>query len=132
MGLGPNKDRAAQEFIEAMRARLEADEPGLGANVDQPSVKGNLGALGEAVYNIATVHAETLSDATQDTAFWQWINDVDEWLQEMAAWQQGVTQAFADWAAAGAPDQGLKTAIGALTGPGAPPKPPTSLKGKIQ
>lgn len=132
MGLGPDKETAKGEFVEAMRARLEAQEPGLGDNVDEPSVNDNLGALGEAVYKIATVHAETLSDSTQDNDFWQWISDVDDWLQDMAQWQQGVTQAFADWAAAGAPNQGLKTDISGLTGPGAPPTPPTSLKGKIR
>lgn len=132
MGLGPNKEIAKQEFIAAMRARLEAQETGLGANVDDPSVSANLGALGEAVYKIATVHAETRSDATADSAFWQWVGDVDNWLQDLATWQQGVTQAFADWAAAGAPNQGLKADIAALSGPGAPPSPPTSLKGKIK
>lgn len=132
MGLGPDKEIAKQEFIAAMRARLEAEQPGLGANVDDPSVGANLGALGEAVYKIATFHAETRSDAAADSAFWQWISDVDNWLQDLAAWQEGVTQAFAAWAAAGAPDQALKADIAALSGPGAVPSPPTSLKGKIK
>ncbi|OKY74266.1 MAG: hypothetical protein BM485_14685 [Desulfobulbaceae bacterium DB1] len=132
MGLGPNKNTAKQEFVEAMRARLEAQEAGLGANVDEPSVNDNLGALGEAVYRILTVHAETLSNDGTDHAFWQWVEDVDTWLGRMASWQLGVNQAFSNWAAAGAADLQLKTAITGLQGPGTPPAPPAQLKGKLK
>lgn len=132
MGLGPNKDIAKQEFIEAMRARLEAQEAGLGANVDEPSVNANLAALGEAVYRIITVHAETLSDDGTDHAFWQWVEDVDQWLRRLASWQQGVNTAFTNWAAAGAADLQLKTAITGLQAPGTLPAPPAGLKGKIK
>lgn len=132
MGLGNDKTIAKNEFVSAMRARLESDQPGLGANVDDPSVNANLGALGEAVYRIATVHAETRSDAAADSAFWQWVTDVDEWLHDLAAWRQGVTKAFADWTAAGAADQKLKADIAALNAPGSLPGPPTFMKGKIK
>ena len=132
MGLGPDKEISKTEFIEAMRARLETQEPGLGDNVDDPSVSANLGALGEAVYKIATVHAETYSNATDDIEFWQWVEDVDEWLHDLADWQQGVTQAFSDWAAAGAANISLKSDITSLSAPGSLPTPPTFLKGRIK
>lgn len=132
MGLGPDKEISKTEFIEAMRARLEAQESGLGANVDDPSVDANLGALGEAVFKIATEHAETLSDATDDNEFWQWVEDVDNWLQNLADWQQGITQAFTSWAAAGAANLSLKTDVTSLTAPGSLPSPPTSQKGRIK
>lgn len=131
MGLGPNKEKAKTEFVEAMRVRLEAQEAWLGANVDEPSVNANLGALGEAVYRTLTVHAETLADNTTDHAFWQWVADVDRWLRDLALWQQGVDQAFTNWAAGGAADLQLKNDISALPGPGTPPAPPVRLKGKI-
>ncbi|MFH1217120.1 MAG: hypothetical protein V1706_11530 [Pseudomonadota bacterium] len=132
MGLGPNKNITKHEFIEAMRARLEAQEAGLGANVDEQSVSDNLGALGEAVYKIATVHAETLSDDATDHAFWQWVEDVDNWLHKLASWQQGVNQAFSAWAASGTANLQLKSAITALQSPGSLPAPPEELKGKIK
>ncbi|MFZ5758619.1 MAG: hypothetical protein ACOY32_03185 [Thermodesulfobacteriota bacterium] len=131
MGLGPNKEKAKTAFVEAMRARLEAQEAGLGANVDEPSVNANLGALGEAVYRTLTVHAETLADNTTDHTFWQWVADVDRWLRDLALWQQGIDQAFTNWAASGAADLQLKNDISALPGPGTPPAPPVRLKGKI-
>ncbi|MFZ5765286.1 MAG: hypothetical protein ACOY4H_06780 [Thermodesulfobacteriota bacterium] len=131
MGLGPNKEKAKTEFVEAMRTRLEAQEAGLGVNVDEPSVNANLGALGEAVYRTLTVHAETLADTTTDHAFWQWVADVDRWLRDLALWQQGIDQAFTNWTASGAADQQLKNDISALPGPGTPPAPPVRLKGKI-
>lgn len=132
MGLGPDNTIAKNEFIAAMRARLESEQAGLGANVDDPSVSANLGALGQAVYRIATAHAETRSDATADSAFWQWITDVDDWLHALAAWRQGVTKAFADWTAAGTADQKLKADIAALSPPGSLPARPTFMKGKIK
>ncbi len=132
MGLGPDKEISKTEFVEAMRARLEDQEAGLGANVDDPSVSANLGALGEAVFKIATEHAETLSDATGDSEFWQWVLDVDNWLHDLADWQQGVNQAFTDWAAAGAANIALQTAITSLSAPGSLPTPPTSQKGRIK
>lgn len=132
MGLGTNKDICKTEFVEAMRARLEAEQPGLGDNVDEPSVSANLGALGEAVYKIATVHAETFSDGAADSDFWQWVDEVDQWLRDLAAWQNGVSQAFAAWSPPDPAGQSLKAAITALTGPGAVPSPPTELKGKIR
>jgi hypothetical protein len=132
MGLGSDKTIAMNEFVAAMRARLESEQAGLGANVDDKSVSENLGALGQAVYRIATVHAETRSDTTADSAFWQWIIDVDDWLHDLAAWRQGVTKAFADWTAAGTANQKLKADIAALSAPGSLPSPPTFMKGKIK
>jgi hypothetical protein len=124
---------AKKEFIEAMRVRLEAKQSGLGKNVDLPDVQDNLGALGQAVYRIATVFAETRSDATTDSAFWQWVGQVNDWLADLRAWQQGVADAFATWVPENSSEQQLKKAIQTVPDPGAPPAlAPTKLMGKVE
>ena len=133
MGLGSDEETCKNEFIEAMRARLEAEEPGSGANVDEPAVQENLGALGLAVFSILTVHAETISNLSTDNDFWQWVADVNTWLSELENWQQGVAQAFASWTPVQPAEQDLKTALLAVPSPGsAPTQAPTTLKGKIE
>lgn len=133
MGLGPDREISKNEFIEAMRDRLEAEEPGLGANVDKPSVQENLGALGQAVYRIITVHAETESNSSTDEDFWQWVADVNTWLSKLENWQKGVAQAFADWTPTNLNDQALKDAITTLPSPGSSPGLTSGiLKGKIK
>ncbi|MBV7328175.1 hypothetical protein KFU94_07920 [Chloroflexi bacterium TSY] len=133
MGLGNDNTISKTEFVDAMRVRLEAEQSGLGANVDDPSVQENLGALGQAVFRIATVHAETFSDGGTDDAFWQWITDVNAWLSGLATWQQGVAQAFDDWAPTQPAEQALKDKLIAVPSPGSPPmQPPTNLRGKIE
>jgi len=133
MGLGPDNTICKTEFVEAMRARLEAEEPGLGANVDDPSVQENLGALGQAVFQIATVHAEMVSDGVTDAAFWQWIIDANAWLSALATWQQGIAQAFVDWMPTQPAEQALRADLIAVPSPGSPPVfTPTNLRGKIE
>jgi hypothetical protein len=133
MGLGPNKEISKNEFIEAMRVRLEADEPGLGANVDKPDVQKNLGALGLAVFRIATVHAETISDSSTEEDFWDWVSEVNAWLLKLETWQEEVVEAFTNWSPTSTEDQNLRTAIIGAESPGSPPaQAPTVLKGKIK
>ncbi len=133
MGLGPDHEIAKGEFVEAMRARLEAMQEGLGENVDEPDVNANLGALGEAVYRIATVQANTSSSAIEDAQFWSWVNDVNAWLGMLSAWQVGMVQAFESWVPTDPQDQALKATIIALADPGLPPADgPTSLTGRIE
>jgi hypothetical protein len=132
MGLGSDNTVCKDVYVETMRARLESDEPGLGAAVDKPGAQKNLGAYGEALYRIATEHAETFSDPDADADFWTWIAAVEAWLADMAAWQQGMAAAFNNWDAHGAADQQLKTAITSLSNPASPPPAPASLQGKIR
>jgi hypothetical protein len=116
-----------------MRARLIADDPGAGANVDQPAIQANLGALGLAVYRIATVHAETVSDAATDAAFWQWVADVQAWLAALSAWQNSVAQAFAAWAPTVPAERTLQAKLTQSPAPGAPPVlAPTALQGRLE
>lgn len=123
MSLTP--DNCQQAFVDAMR-------PIAKENVDMAAVKANLGALGFAVLTIATQHAQPVSDVGTDATFWQWIQDIEKWLQALSQWQTGVAQAFANWAPTQVPDVSLKTALQGVPGPGAPPpSPPASLTGKI-
>ncbi len=131
MALTPDNCKAA--FVDAMRARLIADDPTLGANVDNDGVQKNLAALGEATRTILTADAEVLSNAAADPAFWPWMAAVNTWLGKISTWQQGVTSAVNAWAPTLPADQAFRTALLNLAAPGAPPAPaPTSLKGKIQ
>ena len=131
MSLGADNVVCKNEFVDAMRERLNAD--GLpGSNVDLPDVNKNLAALGQAVFRIATVHAQTTSSAAQDAAFWTWIAGVAAWLTAVDAWQNGVTTAFTTWVPAPAAETALRTAVLAVPAPGAPPAPvPTSLAGRV-
>ena len=125
MSLGLDNTICLQEFMEQMRP-IAGKNPKTGKdNVEDPQVKPNFGALGQAVYNIATMHAETTSDATNDAAFWKWVAALD-------TWQKGVVQAFTAWAPAQPDGQALKTAILAVPTPQSTSAPaPTTLKGKI-
>ncbi|HEY9830332.1 MAG TPA: hypothetical protein V6D26_07125 [Stenomitos sp.] len=126
MTLGTDNTTCKTEFKEAMR-------PIAGANVDRPDIDPNFGALGQAVFRIATVYAETTSDFSLDPAFWQWISNTNAWLQSLSTWQKGVSQALTNWTPTQPAEQALKTALTALPQPGNPPTPaPTLLKGKIQ
>jgi hypothetical protein len=132
MGLGPDREICKTEFVEAMRARLIAEDPSAGANVDTPPIQANFGALGQAIYRIATVHAETASDAASDAAFWQWVSDVNAWLAALSNWQNGVALAFAAWAPTLPAEQALRAALTAVAGPGVlPAVTPTGLRGRI-
>lgn len=131
MSLGTDNAVCKSEFVDAMRQRLNDD--GLnGGNVDDPSVNKNFGALAEAVFRIATVHAQTTSSSAADAAFWQWVSDVAAWLGAVDAWQNGVTAAFTAWTPATAPEIALKTALLAVPAPGpAPVAAPAALGGRI-
>ena len=118
MSLGPDNTICQKAFVDAMR-------PIAGDNVDLPQVNANLGALGLAVYNILTQDAETGSNSTIDTTFWQWIVALD-------AWQRGVVQAFTNWQPTQPDGLALKAAILAVPTPQSASVPaPTGLKGKI-
>lgn len=133
MSLGPDNAVAATAFVEAMRARLVAQDPALGPNVDDPAVRPNLEALGEAVFRIATVHAETVADSASDAQFWAWVAGVQTWVTALAAWQTGVRAAFAAWTPTQPAEQALKTALLAVAVPPAPPAAaPTALRGTIE
>jgi hypothetical protein len=132
MGLGPDNAICKTEFVEAMRARLMQDDPELGATVDKPGAQKTLGAQAEAVYQIATVHAESFSDAGADAAFWQWMADLEEWLHSLSDWQSGVRQAFQNWAPVTPAEQNVRASLLAVPSPGAVPSPPDSLQGKIR
>jgi hypothetical protein len=132
MPLGSDNTVCAGEFVEAMRARLDALSPPAGGNVDDSNVKPNLVALGQAVFRILTADAQTFSDASSDAAFWLWVASVNAWLGRLSAWQVGVAAAFSGWAPATAPDLALKTALTAVVAPGAPPTAPSSLTGVVK
>jgi hypothetical protein len=132
MSLGPDNQICKDEFIEAMRQRLMADDPAMAGNVDQEDVQKNLGALGLAVYRIATVHADVRADAAADPDFWDWVADVDAWMQAMATWQSGVRAAVQAWSPTQPAEQDLRDALLALADPGAPPPAPSELRGKIE
>lgn len=133
MALGSDNTICKNELIEAMRARLTADDPATAAGVDREDVRKNFSALGEAVYRIVTVRADTVSDSASDAAFWQWIADAQAWLEALAAWQQGVAEAFAAWTPTQAAEQTLKAAVKALPSPGTPPAgAPATAKGRIE
>ena len=132
MSLGSDNTVCAAEFVEAMRARLNTLNPPAGGNVDDPNVKPNLVALGQAAFRILTVDAQIFSDAGSDATFWLWIASVNAWLGRLSAWQAGVTAAFNGWAPATVPDQAFKTALTAIAGPGAPPAAPSKLTGVVK
>ncbi len=124
MSLGP--DNCKKAFVDAM-------SPIAGDNVKLDSVQKNLGALGGAVLQIATVYAETVSDVNFDpTGFWQWITAVENWLLALSSWQQGVVQAFNNYTPTLPAEQNLRTALLGVTSPGSPPaSAPNAMKGKI-
>ncbi len=132
MGLGTDHTICKTEFVEAMRARLASDRPELGDTVDKPGAQKNLGAFGLAVYRIATSHAEVVSEADTDAQFWQWFESLENWASEISDWQRSLVKVFANWEPSQPADEALKEAILRLPNPGAPPRPPHSLTGRIQ
>lgn len=133
MGLGSDKTTCATELREAMRARLDTLDPPAGANVDSDQVRPNFDALGEAVFRILTVDAETFSAAAQDSAFWQFIGNLRDEVEALRVFDAGLKTAFAAWdPLVPATGTALKTAISNLTVPGPTPTAPASLKGKLR
>jgi hypothetical protein len=114
MTLGADNTICKKEYVDAMR-------PIAGDNVDLPQIQDNLGALGTAVFRVATVHATTVSNAASDAAFWAWVGAI-------AAWQTGVVAAVTAWAPTAPAEQALRTALLAIP---APPPAPTSQSGRI-
>lgn len=131
MPLGSDNTVCKMEFVEAMRARLAIDDPALAATVDKPGAQKNLGAMGQAVFRIATEHAQTVSDPATDAAFWAWLLAVNSWLVGAAKWQQDVRAAFNSYAPATPAEQALRNAVLGATLPGNPPVPPAALRGRI-
>lgn len=133
MSLGPDKTICATELREAMRARLNALDPPAGANVDSDQVRPNYDALGQAVYQILTADAETVSAAAQDPSFWTYLSDLRTEVEQLRTFDAGLKTAFAAWdPTLPASGTALKTAIAALAVPTATPAAPASLKGKLQ
>jgi hypothetical protein len=133
MPLGSDNTICAKEFVDAMRARLNTLSPPAGGNVDDPSVHANLAALGQSVFRILSVEAQTFSNASSDPAFWVWMAAVNTWLGKLSTWQAGVAAAFNAWAPATTPDQTLKAALVGVAAPGVPPAPaPSSLTGVVR
>jgi hypothetical protein len=133
MSLGSDKTTCATELREAMRVQLDTLDPPAGSNVDNPQVRPNFDALGEAVYQILTADAETTSAAAQDPVFWAFLGDLRTEIEQLRAFGAGLRNAFAAWdpnnPASGAT---LKAAISGLTVPTSTPAAPGSLKGKLQ
>ncbi|KUJ69070.1 hypothetical protein ACZ90_14615 [Streptomyces albus subsp. albus] len=114
MGLGPDQTITTAQFVEAMR-------PIAGDNVDLAQVRANLDALGLAVYRTLTVNAKASSDSSGDAAFWQWVAEVQRWID-------GVSAAIQTWAAATPSEAALKAALAAVPVPAAAP---SSMKARI-
>jgi hypothetical protein len=132
MALGPDETVCRQEYIETMRARMEADSPGSGKNMDDPDVQKTFNTFGQVLYRVATIHAETQSDETTDADYWKWVAAVSDWQSAMAVWQNGVRQAFSSWAPVTPGDQALRNAVLQLASPGPAPTPPNGLKGRLR
>lgn len=142
-GLGPDYTVCKQQFIAAVQDQIVADL--LAANPDDPeaqqkaeaktqtpSIQNSFTPLADAVFRIVTVHAQVSSDSAVDAAFWQWVADVQSWLSALAAWQEGIAQAFAAWAPTQPAEQELQTALLRVASPGpAPAMAPVSLRGRI-
>jgi hypothetical protein len=134
-GLGSTSAICAEEFIEAVRAQLLADNPGapeVAAKADQPAVQKNFGPFAQAVFRIATARARVRSTAEHDAAFWEWMAAVTAWADAMAGWQQAVTAAFDGWTPAGPAEQTLRDAVLAAPAPGDAPAAPTEMTGRIE
>jgi hypothetical protein len=134
-GLGPTREICVEEFIEAVRAQLLADNPGkpeVAAKADHPAVQKNFAPFAEAVFRIATARARVRSSGEDDAAFWDWVAAIAAWADAMATWQQVLTAAFANWTPAGAAEQTLRAAVLAAPAPGDAPVAPAEIVGRIE
>jgi hypothetical protein len=133
MALGSDATGCTDEFVAAMRARLNQLQPPAGANVDRPDVRANLAALATAVYRVLTAdgRAETTSSSDHDAAFWGWVTSLTAEVAALRTWQQQLTAAATAWVPADAPGQAFKTALLALPQPGAVPAAPARLMGRV-
>lgn len=114
VALGDDPTTIAAEFVAAMR-------PIAGDNVDLQPVQANLGALGLAVYRTLTVAAETVSDDRTDAAFWEWVRQVQAWID-------GVRHAVDGWTPVTPAEKALKLALTEIP---APQAAPSGVKGRI-
>ncbi len=110
----------------------EAMRPISGDNVDLPQVDQNFEALGNAVDNILTQQAETISHKNQDDSFWQWVEAVNQYLSDLSQWQQDVNQVIQQWQPTQVAEQNMKTQLTQLSVSKNIPETPNFLKGKIQ
>jgi len=132
-GLGPDLDICMQEFVEAMRRHVQATDPDSAGNMDLPEVQQNFSPFGDAVFQIATTHAQTHSSADDDPDFWAWAEALGNWAASMSAWQQGLVSAFEDWAPNETDEQTLRSAVLSIPDPGEPPaNTPEEVQGRIQ
>jgi hypothetical protein len=133
MSLGNDHQTCTTEFVDAMRARLDSEQPPLGANVDSPDVRKNFEALGEAVFQILSARAETTSGSAQDAVFWTWVTKVTEQLVALTTWQAGVRTAVQNWSPPDSAGIQLRSAILALAvPPAAPATAPAALTGRVR
>lgn len=132
MSLGSNHGVCTGRLSEAMRASLEARDPGSGANVDRADVRPNFEALGEGVFRILTQDALPSSAPVQDPAFWGWVTQLTALVGELRSWQLAVEAAIAAWDPA-VPASGatLKSTIAALPDPRTLPTAPSALTGRL-
>jgi hypothetical protein len=132
MSLGSDHETCTGRLSGAMRQRLEAREPGTGANVDHDDVRPNFEALGEGVYRILTEDARVSSALAQDPAFWAWVGQLTALVAELRSWQVAVEAAVAAWDPA-SPASGvvLRNAVTAQPSPRAVPAAPGTLLGRL-
>src|SRR5437660_6867780 len=112
-GLGPDNAICKSAYIAPVKAQVLADQAAAvaagdtekadqlaktAANLDLADYQKNIEPLAEAVYRILTLHAKTTTDAVIDAPFWDWMAEVTTWLSALSNWQQGVTNAFINWA----------------------------------
>ena len=134
MALGSDATACTDEFVAAMRARLDQLPQPAGGNADLPSVRANLAALATAVYRVLTAdgRAETTSSSDDDAVFWDWVKSLTAEVAALRTWQQQLTAAAAAWSPADAPGQAFKEALLKLPQPGAVPAAPARLMGRIK
>jgi hypothetical protein len=133
MALGSDKAACAAELREAMRAQLDKLDPPAGSNVDNPAVSPNFDALGDGVFRILTVKAETFSERALDSAFWDYISGLQTEVEALRAFNTALLQAFIAWnPAVPATTTTFRNTVALLTVPSSTPAAPSSLKGKIQ
>lgn len=133
MTLGPDRTKCATQLSEAMRAELDKRNPPAGSNVELEEVKANFGALGDGVWRILTLDAETTSASAQDSTFWSFVSTLRGEVEALRAFDAGLKAAVALWdPATPASGTALKAAIAALTVPPSTPAAPATLTGKIR
>jgi hypothetical protein len=133
MALGSTKAACAAELREAMRTQLDTLDPPAGANVDNPAVSSNFDALGDGVFRILTVDAETFSERALDSPFWDYISGLQAEVEALRAFNAALLAAFGAWnPTVPATTTTFRNTVATLTVPSSTPAAPGSLKGKIR